>query len=72
VDLTDEKRRTADDLKAVAAQLDGMRKGMEELAANIESGKVTSVQDARWAFLGSVLSAGAGEVKVEVKPSSGK
>ena len=72
VDLTDEKRRTADDLKAVAAQLDGMRKGMEELATNIEAGKVASVQDARWAFLNSMISIGAAEVKVEVKPASSK
>jgi hypothetical protein len=71
VDLTDEKRRTADDLRAVAAQLDGMRAGMEELAANIEAGKVASVQDARWAFLGAVMKAAAAEVRVEVKPSSG-
>lgn len=71
VDLTDEKRRTADDLRALAGQLDGMRKGMEELAANIEAGKVASVQDARWAFLGSLIKQAAGEVKVDVKPSSG-
>jgi hypothetical protein len=71
VDLTDEKRRTPDDLRALAEQLDGMCKGMEELAANIEAGKVATVQDARWAFLGSLIKHGAGEVKVDVKPSSG-
>ena len=70
VDLTDEKRRTPEELRVFAEQIEAMRPALEKLAADIETGAVASVQDARWAFLHVMAKQGAAEVKVEVKESS--
>ena len=73
VDMTDEKHRTPEDLKRMAAKGESIDKALAGVQQKLDAGGLATAQDVRWAFLNAMVETNNAEVKIEVKsvPSKG-